>query len=135
MAALAQAHLTELGIEAAPLFGHVGDGSFHLLPQFDSSNPTEVQKIKELEERMARLAISNRHPRAHSSSVMSRTSFRDSLGFHLPRRVWRSIWAARALVSTGSAPASASNASPSEPRNHFATCPKHALPFLGERHR
>ena len=33
-------------------------------PQFDSSNPAEVQKIKELEERMARLAISNRHPRA-----------------------------------------------------------------------
>ena len=38
------ADMAELGISAAPLFGHVGDGSFHLLPMFDSSDEDEVRR-------------------------------------------------------------------------------------------
>jgi D-lactate dehydrogenase (cytochrome) len=51
------ADMAELGISAAPLFGHVGDGSFHLLPMFDSSDEDEVRRVKALEERMTHRAI------------------------------------------------------------------------------
>ena len=47
----------ELGIVAAPLFGHVGDGNFHLLVLFDSKEPREVDKVKRLEDRLIRKAI------------------------------------------------------------------------------
>ena len=54
---LTKDHLDELGIVAAPIFGHVGDGSFHVLPMFDSSEPEQVDKVRELEATMTRRAI------------------------------------------------------------------------------
>ena len=48
----------ELGILAAPIFGHVGDGNFHLLVMFDSENEAEVKQVKVLEHRLIQRAIS-----------------------------------------------------------------------------
>jgi len=56
VAATAQ-DLEELGIVAAPLFGHVGDGNFHLLVLFDSKEAGEVEKVRRLEDRLIRKAL------------------------------------------------------------------------------
>jgi D-lactate dehydrogenase (cytochrome) len=50
--------IVQLGVVAAPLFGHVGDGNFHLLVLFDRADPTQVEQVRKLEDRLIRSAIS-----------------------------------------------------------------------------
>ena len=52
-----RADMRRLGIEAAPLFGHVGDGNFHLLVVFDAADAADVSRVRQLEEGLARRAI------------------------------------------------------------------------------
>lgn len=47
----------EIGVVAAPVFGHVGDGNFHMLVMFDSKEPEAVQRVHMLEDRLIRRAI------------------------------------------------------------------------------
>lgn len=49
--------LNELSITAAPIFGHVGDGNFHLLVMFDSEDARDVANVRELEHRLIQRAI------------------------------------------------------------------------------
>jgi len=49
--------IRELGIAAAPIFGHVGDGNFHLLVMFDSADQQQVQNVKDLEHRLIHRAL------------------------------------------------------------------------------
>merc|ERR1712159_32210 len=48
----------ELGVVAAPMFGHVGDGNFHFLVMFDSQDAKAVEHVHTLEDRLIRRAIS-----------------------------------------------------------------------------
>ena len=50
--------IANIGILAAPIFGHVGDGNFHLLVLFDSGDDEDVAKVKLLEHRLVERAIS-----------------------------------------------------------------------------
>ena len=45
------------GLEAAPLFGHVGDGNFHLLICYESEDPDDVQRVRDIEHRLVMRAI------------------------------------------------------------------------------
>jgi D-lactate dehydrogenase (cytochrome) len=47
----AQADVAELGL-TAPLFGHVGDGNFHLVVVLDRDNPDERAALDTLNERL-----------------------------------------------------------------------------------
>ena len=47
----AQADVAELGL-TAPLFGHVGDGNFHLVVVLDRDNPDELAALDTLNERL-----------------------------------------------------------------------------------
>lgn len=49
--------IVELGVVAAPLFGHVGDGNFHLLVLFDRADPSQMEQVRMLEDRLIRRAI------------------------------------------------------------------------------
>ena len=40
------------------MFGHVGDGNFHFLVMFDSSDSKAVQQVHTFEDRLIRRAIS-----------------------------------------------------------------------------
>jgi D-lactate dehydrogenase (cytochrome) len=40
-----------------PMFGHVGDGNFHVILLFDPAQPDEYRKCKEVAGRMAHLAM------------------------------------------------------------------------------
>jgi D-lactate dehydrogenase (cytochrome) len=46
-----------LKIHAAPIFGHVGDGNFHLLVVYDSEDAEDVERVKELEHRLIMRAL------------------------------------------------------------------------------
>jgi D-lactate dehydrogenase (cytochrome) len=51
-----QADLEQLGL-SGPIVGHVGDGNFHTLICFDSSDSVVVKKVEEACERLARRAL------------------------------------------------------------------------------
>ena len=51
------ADVARLGITAAPLFGHVGDGNFHLLVVFDAADGADVARVRELEGALVARAI------------------------------------------------------------------------------
>lgn len=53
---LTQADITKSGL-LAPIVGHVGDGNFHVLPLFDSNNPTEVAAVTAFMERLVERAL------------------------------------------------------------------------------
>lgn len=54
---LAQEDVQKMGITAAPLFGHVGDGNFHMLVMFDSKDPADVEKVKQFEKALIMRAL------------------------------------------------------------------------------
>ncbi len=49
--------IEQLDVIAAPLFGHVGDGNFHLLVVFDSANQSQVDAVRQLEHKLVNRAI------------------------------------------------------------------------------
>ena len=49
--------IQDLNVVAAPLFGHVGDGNFHLLVVYHSDDPAQVAGVKDLEHRLVMRAI------------------------------------------------------------------------------
>ena len=51
------ADVARLGIVAAPLFGHVGDGNFHMLVVFDAADDADVARVKQLEAAVVGRAI------------------------------------------------------------------------------
>ncbi|MGI3170789.1 FAD-binding oxidoreductase [Pseudooceanicola sp. C21-150M6] len=51
-----QADLEAKGIRG-PILGHVGDGNFHVILQFDPSSPTELEEVKAASHRMVDLAL------------------------------------------------------------------------------
>eukprot|EP00937_MAST-01D_sp_MAST-1D-sp2_P007863 g7863.t1 len=51
------AHVRELGITAAPLFGHVGDGNFHLLVMYDAADEEDVGRVRTLEDALIHRAL------------------------------------------------------------------------------
>jgi len=51
------ADIAELGLEAAPIFGHVGDGNFHVLAVFDAGDDADVARVREMEGNLVRRAL------------------------------------------------------------------------------
>ena len=49
--------IRELDVIAAPLFGHVGDGNFHLLVVYKSDDAAQVAAVRDLEHRLVTRAI------------------------------------------------------------------------------
>ena len=54
----AQADVAELGL-TAPLFGHVGDGNFHLVVVLDRDDPDELAALETLNDRLIERALAN----------------------------------------------------------------------------
>lgn len=52
----AQADVAELGL-TAPLFGHVGDGNFHLVVVLDRDDPAEIAALETLDDRLITRAL------------------------------------------------------------------------------